>query len=124
MVGHRETGRKYVKKLLTIYNRSVYDYLKDNPVKHMPTIHEIYESENCLIVIEECIEGKTIADLLEDNAFSEDRAIDIAIDICRILEIIHGLPTPIIHREPAREPLPMPRFFKAPPKPAASWPLK
>ena len=99
LVGHRETGRKYVKKLLTIYNRSVYDYLKDNPVKHMPTIHEIYESENCLIVIEECIEGKTIADLLEDNAFSEDRAIDIAIDICRILEIIHGLPTPIIHRD-------------------------
>ena len=99
LVGHRETGRKYVKKLLTIYNRSVYDYLKDNPVKHMPTIHEIYESENCLIVIEECIEGKTIADLLEDNAFSEDRAIDIAIDICRILEVIHGLPTPIIHRD-------------------------
>ena len=99
LVKHCETGQKFIKKLLTTYNKSVYDYLKDNQVKHMPIIHEIYESENCLIVIEECIEGKTIADLLEDNAFSEDRAIDIAIDICRILEVIHGLPTPIIHRD-------------------------
>lgn len=99
LVKHCETEQKFIKKLLTTYNKSVYDYLKGNPVKYMPTIHEIYESENCLIVIEECIEGKTIADLLEDNAFSEDRAIDIAIDICRILEVIHGLPTPIIHRD-------------------------
>lgn len=99
MVKHRETGQKYLKKLLTIYNRSVYDYLKNNPVEHMPTIQEIYESETCLIVIEEYIVGKTIADLLDDHVFSEDRAVDIAIDVCRVLEIIHGLSTPIIHRD-------------------------
>ena len=96
---HRETGRKYVKKLLTTYDRSVYDHLKENPIAHMPVIYEIYESENCLIVIEEYIEGKTIADILEDGAISEDRAIRIVMDVCRILDVIHGLPTPIIHRD-------------------------
>ena len=99
LVRHRETGEKYIKKLLTTYNRSVYDYLKDNPVTHMPVIHEIYESDNCLIVIEEYIEGKTIADILEEKAMSEDQAIDIGIDVCVILDVIHNLPTPIIHRD-------------------------
>ncbi len=99
LVKHQETGQKFIKKLLTTYNRSVYDYLRDNPVEHMPIIHEIYESENCLIVIEEYIEGKTVADILEDSVISEDRAIKIAMDVCRILEVIHGLPTPIIHRD-------------------------
>ena len=99
LVKHRESGEQYVKKLLTAYNRSVYDYLKDNPVEHMPVIHEIYESENCLIVIEEYIEGKTIADVLEDTAISEEQAVSIAIDLCRILNVIHGLSTPIIHRD-------------------------
>ncbi len=44
-------------------------------------------------------EGKTIADILEDKPISEEEAINIAIKVCRILEVIHGLPTPIIHRD-------------------------
>ena len=99
LVKHRESGQIFIKKLLTTYVRSVYDYLKENPVEHMPLIYEIYESENCLIVIEEFIEGKNIADLLEKEAIPEDRAVSIAIDVCRVLERIHGLPTPIIHRD-------------------------
>ena len=96
---HRETGQRYIKKLLTTYNRSIYDYLKDNPVDHMPVIHEIYESDNCLIVIEEYIKGKTIADILEEKVMLGEQAIDIGIDVCAILDVIHSLPTPIIHRD-------------------------
>ena len=99
LVKHRETEQKFVKKLLTTYNRSVYDYLRDNPVEHMPVIHEIYESENCLIVIEQYIEGKTIADILEEKVMTEDQAESIAMKVCKILEVIHNLPTPIIHRD-------------------------
>ena len=99
LVRHCGTGQKYVKKLLLTYNRSIYDYLKVNPVIHMPIIQDIFESENCLIVIEEYIEGKTLGDLLEEGVFSERQAIDIAINVCSILDIIHGLPTPIIHRD-------------------------
>ncbi len=99
LVKHRGTGQVFIKKLITTYNRSVYDYLKDNPVEHMPVIHEIYESENCLIVIEEYIEGKTIADILEYRPIPEEQAINIAMKVCRILEEIHSLQTPIIHRD-------------------------
>ncbi len=99
LVRQRETGELFIKKLLTTYNRSVYDYLRQNPVDHMPLIYEIYESENCLIVIEEYIEGKNLEDVLDGGAIPKERAISVAIDICRILKDIHGLPTPIIHRD-------------------------
>ena len=99
LVKHRDSGRRFIKKLLSTYNRSVYDYLKENPVEHMPVIHEIYESSNFLIIIEEYIEGKTIADILEDEAIPMERAVDIASSVLRILDHLHSLSTPIIHRD-------------------------
>lgn len=94
-----ETGKKYIKKLLTTYNKSVYEYLKENPVSHMPPITAMYESSNCLIVLEEYIEGWTIAELIEKGPLSRDRAIAITIGVCRVLDDLHNLPKPIIHRD-------------------------
>ena len=99
LVEDPETGKKYIKKLLTIYNKSVYEYLKENPISHMPKIIALYESSNCLIVIEEYIEGWTIAELIKKGPLSRKRAVAISIDICRILDDIHNLPKPIIHRD-------------------------
>ena len=99
LVKHAETGKQYVKKLLTIYDKSIYVHLRDNPVKNMPRIVEIYEGKNCLIVIEEYIEGRTIADMLEDNAFSERKAIEITMSVCKVLKELHRLDPPIIHRD-------------------------
>ena len=94
-----ETGKKYIKKLLTTYNKSVYEYLKESPISHMPKIIALYESSNCLIAIEEYIEGWTIAELLEKGPLSKNRAVAITIDICQILDKLHNLPKPIIHRD-------------------------
>ena len=99
LVRNRETGDRYIKKLLSDYNKSVYEFLKDHPVSHMPKITGLYESENCLIVIEEYIDGSTVADLLEKGAFPEKRALKVARDVCVILKDLHSLPTPIIHRD-------------------------
>ncbi len=99
LVEDPETGKRYIKKLLTIYNKSVYEYLKENPIAHMPKINALYESSNCLIVIEEHIEGWTIAELIEKGPLSRNRAVAITIDICRILDVLHNLPKPIIHRD-------------------------
>ena len=98
-VRNRENGERYVEKLLTTYNRSVYDYLKDHPISHMPRISELYESDNCLIVIEEYIEGRTVSDMLEEGPIAEGEAVRIAKSVCVILDELHRLPTPIIHRD-------------------------
>ena len=95
----RETGEYYFKKLLTAYDKSIYSYLKEHPVRNMPKIIDIFESKVCLIVIEECIAGKTIARLLEKGPMSMERAIFIAKNVCRVLEELHSLEIPIIHRD-------------------------
>ena len=99
IVRDRDSDKRYIKKLLFTYDRSIYEYLKDHPIAHMPKIFELYESDNCLIVIEEYVIGKTVAEIMEEAQIRKDRAISIAKDICIILENLHGLDTPIIHRD-------------------------
>ncbi len=99
IVRYRESGEKYVKKLLTTYDRSVYEYLHDHPVAHMPVILELFEGDNALIVIEEYVEGNTLETLLEHGLFPEDITLRIIRNICLILHTLHTLPTPIIHRD-------------------------
>ncbi len=99
LVRYRETGERYIKKLLTIYNKSVYSYLMEHPVEHMPRIVNIFEGSNCLIVIEEFILGLNLEHILEKGPLPEDKAISVALYICDILNVLHNLPTPIIHRD-------------------------
>lgn len=122
LVKNPDNGRLYIKKLLAVYNRSIYEYLKENPIAHMPRIVEVYESANCLIVIEEYIEGRTVAQIMDealggeaDKIKDEEKykvkyeaenveieqaeAIRITKDLCEILDNLHNLPAPIIHRD-------------------------
>ena len=99
LIEDRDTGKRFIKKLLTTYNRSVYDYLKENPIDHMPRIIRLYESANSLIVIEEYIEGQTVAKLIEKGILLKGRAVYIVKSICRIIDILHNLSKPIIHRD-------------------------
>ncbi len=99
LVRQMETGKLRVKKLLATFNRSIYEHLRENPVSGMPRIYELYESRNCLIVLEEYIEGRTLTEILENGAVSQEMAIYIALAICKILHSLQILPTPIIHRD-------------------------
>ena len=99
LVRNIESGRRFVKKLLTVYDKSIYSYLMGHPVLHMPWIIEIHESSNCLIVIEEYIEGKTLSEMLEVAVISERQAIDITQGICKVLLQLHTAEPPIIHRD-------------------------
>ena len=99
LVRHVETGQTCIKKLLTTYDRSVYEYLKECPIRQMPRIIALYEGDNRLIVIEEYIEGRTVGSLLDDGPIPEMEAARIARDVCIILKDLHGLDKPIIHRD-------------------------
>ncbi len=65
----------------------------------MPRIINIFESSNFLIVIEEFIIGQNLEHILEKGPLPEDKAVIIALNICNILNELHNLPTPIIHRD-------------------------
>ena len=61
-------------------DESVYEYLMEHPVSHMPRIIGIYKGFRKLVVIEEYIDGKTIADILEAGVIKKEEAVRIARD--------------------------------------------
>ncbi len=94
-----DEGRLYVKKILTTYDASVYRYLLEHPVSHMPVLRGVYEGEHHLVIIEDHINGISLKDLIEGGELNEASALRIAKDLCRILMELHGLENPIIHRD-------------------------
>ena len=100
IVRHRETGKIYVKKVLSVYNPAVYSALQEHPVRQTPRIYALYENQNTLTVIEEYISGDSLEEVLEIcGSLPEQETIRIAIMLCRILEELHSFTPPLIHRD-------------------------
>lgn len=100
LVQHTVSGTVYVKKILETYNADVYEYLYSHHVKGTPEITEIVEQDGRLIVIEEYINGETLRTILDNgNIFTEDTAVTIIEELCRILLELHSADPPILHRD-------------------------
>ena len=65
LVKHRETGKIYVKKILTRYNLSIYRAIQSHPITGVPKVIELYEEDHILTVIEEYISGDTLQDRIQ-----------------------------------------------------------
>lgn len=100
LVQHRETGRFYIRKHLSIYDRELYLSLKNMDIPGIPKIYHIAEDENRLIVIEEYINGTTLSDLISEHGpFSIEEAAGIISGLCDILNRLHSCTPPVIHRD-------------------------
>ncbi len=100
LVQHRETGRFYIKKHISIYDRELYLSLKDMEIPGIPKIYHIAEDENRLIVIEEYINGIPLSDFINEHGpFSVEGAINIINGLCDILNCLHSCTPPVIHRD-------------------------
>ena len=100
LVQHRETHQFFVKKILQVYDYEVFKHLRSNPVPHMPRIYELIQAGNDLIIIEDYISGTNLEILLsQKHHLPEDEAVDIAIKLCDILQVLHNSQPPIIHRD-------------------------
>lgn len=100
LVKHIETGELFVKKVVEIYSRSIYERLMESRIKNIPQIHLLLEDGEKLIVIEEYIHGDSLDKLLKKNGFmSEEQVVEIAMGVCDILKSLHNHQVPIIHRD-------------------------
>ncbi|MDO4622694.1 MAG: protein kinase [Eubacteriales bacterium] len=100
IVQHLHSKKIFIKKILSVYNRAIYEYLKANPIAHTPRIYEIYEENHSLTIIEEYISGNTLEQILAGRTFFSNRQItDIAIQLCLLIQKLHACTPPIIHRD-------------------------
>lgn len=100
LVQHIETNKVFVKKILSVYNISVYQQLMNNPINGTPKIYCIHEEDNELILIEEYISGNTLSELLlNEQPIPEELVTKYALELCNILDSLHKFNPPIIHRD-------------------------
>ena len=60
-------GLLYFKKILSVYNISVFSWLRENKNPKIPQIKSFRQDGDQLIVIEEFIQGKTLDEKLEEG---------------------------------------------------------
>ena len=100
LVQHIETGKIYVKKILNIYNKKIYEQLFYLKLSNLPKIYELYEENDELIIIEEYISGDTLEEIIErEERLPIEEIVNICIKVCDILISLHSLNPSIIHRD-------------------------
>lgn len=100
IVQHIDSKNIYVKKILDVYNLSVYEYLKSCSFHGLPKLYEVIESDNKLILIEEYISGDTLEAILNTNGpLPEQTVIKYTLQLCDILTNLHQSNPSIIHRD-------------------------
>lgn len=100
LVLHRDTGRVYVKKCLSIYHLEVYRQLAGLHSPHIPRIYAYEEKDQHLYLIEEYINGRTLMEqLAEGRLFSKEDMLSTVLQICEALVCLHTLHPPVIHRD-------------------------
>ena len=100
LVQHVENGHIFVMKEQEVYCREVYEYLKECENPHVPRILECVEDNGKLIIVEEYVHGESLAEHLEKKGtYTLEEACRILITVCDVLEHLHNLRQPVIHRD-------------------------
>lgn len=99
LVQHQSSNKIFVKKILFLYDLSVFINLKNNPIMGIPKIIELFETDNSLIIIEEYINGETLDNKINNNSLTHKDIISYTKELCRTLDQLHKLDPPLIHRD-------------------------
>ena len=100
LVQHLENKKVYVRKEQKVYNKDIYEYLKNSNNPHIPKIYECVEDGGTLIIIEEYIQGDSLQDIVQNQGvLPKNLGLQYMITLCDILEELHTLPEPVIHRD-------------------------
>ena len=96
MVQSDYKGKVYIRRKLTEYDIKKYKRLKKHPVDNTPKIYRLDEEEGVLTVLEEFVRGDSLTFSLKKNGLmDENRVIDIARQLCTILNDYHNYNPPI-----------------------------
>ena len=99
----RESGERCVVKCYlrenALYERSEPDALQKLDAPPMPCFLAEYHNENMRCVLREYVPGDTLSILANHKTFSEEDVLDIGLQLCDQLNVLHAMEPPIIHRD-------------------------
>lgn len=99
LLRNRKNGEKAVLKLLQEEPSVLTLFDKLRRLRHpgLPEVMKVSTEDGRLCVLMAYIEGETLAET--DGTFSPDETARVAAQLCDILEVLHGLNPPLIHRD-------------------------
>ncbi len=95
--------RKEKNKNYEIMKRSLItetNLLKELKHPYLPSIADIIENDDTIIIVMDYVEGRPLSDILsEEGVIEEDKVADYAIQLCDVLDYLHSQNPPIIYRD-------------------------
>lgn len=93
---HKKLG-KYI--VLRKYNQriDIYEKLKGISFEGLPLIYDTVNLDDGQIILEEYIEGLTVADVIENKTFTYNGAKKVMISLCNTLSLLHSFG--YVHRD-------------------------
>lgn len=74
--------------------------LKELKHPYLPSIADIIENDDTIIIVMDYVEGRPLSDILsEEGVIEEDKVVDYAIQLCDVLDYLHSQNPPIIYRD-------------------------
>lgn len=96
LVRDRETKTRYIYREFS-GSGEVFRKLREIRSENLPKVYDVKEQDGRVFVLEEYIQGDTLAFLLENGPLKESYAKEIAMQICKALGILHS--SGIVHRD-------------------------
>lgn len=93
---HKALNQDMIVKRLPFLTEA-YPRLKEIHHPNIPQIFDVIPEQNSCTVLEEFIDGVTVADILDGNTYHERGAKAVLSQICDALQVLHSLH--IIHRD-------------------------
>lgn len=78
---------------------SVFQQIKNIKNGYLPKIYDLEQEDNILLVLEEYIDGVTLADYVKNEKPAFDEIMDIFGQICDGITTLHNQTPPLIHRD-------------------------
>lgn len=66
---------------------------------NIPAFVEEWKDDRRYFIIREYVEGQTLEEYVDSHACTESDILDVGIRLCQILQYLHGLTPPLIHRD-------------------------
>ena len=74
--------------------------LKELKHPYLPSIADIIENEDTIIIVMDYVEGRALSDILsEKGTIDEASVVEYAIQLCDVLDYLHSQNPPIIYRD-------------------------
>lgn len=86
-------------KRMNTANPEVYRALSEIYNVHIPRIYDWECQENELVVAEEYVDGETLEHFLKEDLLTEAQKLDIALQLCEAVEVLHNCVPQVIHRD-------------------------